>query len=171
MSAALRLEAPDSFAAVRALKRMRAAGFVLSVESDGLAIVPASRLSAEQRAFIASHKAELVSLLNDADTLLAVLQAAGATGLTWREGTPAEWPDTRLLAAGEVLYADGRMVSVCGRRYLPGAAPWLETAPEHDPTIPIPPRLVSIAELSEVLAAPTRKAGEAAVAALFEVQS
>lgn len=169
MSAALRLEAPDSFAAVRALKRMRAAGFTMKAESGGLAIVPASRLSAEQRAFIASHKAALVSLLNDADTLLASLQAADAAGLAWREGTPADWPDTRLLAAGEVLYADGRMVSVCGRQYLPDAAPWLETAPEHDPTIPIPPRLVSIAELSAIMAAPTKAEGEAAVAALFEV--
>jgi hypothetical protein len=61
----------------------------------------------------------------DAKTLIQALNAAGPAGLNWREGTPNDWDDVRLLAAGEVLYADGRMVNVLGRRYLTAQAPRL----------------------------------------------
>jgi len=79
--------------------------------------VPASTLNEQQRAFLRQHKAALVGLLMDAETVYRALQAAGDAGLAWREGTPADWPDARLLAAGEVLYSDGRMVNRLGRRY------------------------------------------------------
>lgn len=45
------------------LHRIQAAGFTLALENGGLAIVPASKLTDEQRAFIASHKAELIAAL------------------------------------------------------------------------------------------------------------
>lgn len=61
----------------------------------------------------------------DAKTLIQALNAAGPAGLNWREGTPNDWDDVRLLAAGEVLYANGRMVNVLGRRYLTTQAPRL----------------------------------------------
>ncbi len=54
----------------------------------------------------------------DAKILIRALNAAGPAGLDWREGTPNDWDDVRLLAAGEVLYQDRRMVNVLGRRYL-----------------------------------------------------
>jgi hypothetical protein len=106
----------DPFATVRAWHRMRAAGFSLTVEGDGLVVTPASRLSERQRALLRAHKAALVQLLNDAETLARALIAAGPAGLGWREGTPADWADDRLLAAGEVLYGDGHMVDRHGRR-------------------------------------------------------
>lgn len=62
----------------------------------------------------------------DAETVHAALALAGTAGLGWREGTPADWSDARLLAAGEVLYADGRMTHRNDRRYL------REVAPEPD---------------------------------------
>ena len=68
----------------------------------------------------------LVALLMDADTVYRDLVQAGTAGLAWREGTPADWPDARLLAADEVLYGDGRMVNRNDRRYL------REHAPEPD---------------------------------------
>ena len=55
----------------------------------------------------------------------AALAKAGAAGLAWMEGTPADWTGERLLAAGEVLYGDGRMVNRCERRYLKEHAPLL----------------------------------------------
>lgn len=104
-------------AAVRALNQMRRAGFVLRLDGSDLAISPFSRLTEQQRAYLRAHKATLAQLLTDAETLYSALQTAGTAGLGWSEGTPAEWSDTRLLAAGEVLYSDGRMVSQQGRRY------------------------------------------------------
>ena len=155
MSAAAKLEtaAADPFATVRALNRMRAAGFALSVRADKLVVAPAESLTDDQRAYIRSHKAALVGLLSDAETIATALSIAGANGIAWREGTPADWPDDRLLAAGEVLYADGRMVSRklknflnfrhsygagrmvsrLGRRYGPTSAPAIEIGPEYPP--------------------------------------
>ena len=67
--ALVEIAAADPFALVRALNRMRAAGFALSVRNDRLAISPFSRLSDQQRAFIGSHKPALLALLADAETL------------------------------------------------------------------------------------------------------
>ena len=110
--------AADPMAAVRALNRMRAAGFSLRLDGGSLVVSPANRLSAKQRAFIQRHQPALVELLNDAHTLHEALMAGGRAGLDWREGTPADWPDDRLLAADEVLYSEGRMVNRNGRRFL-----------------------------------------------------
>ena len=57
---------------------------------------------------------------------------AGPAGLAWMEGTPADWTGERLLAAGEVLYGDGRMMSVYGRRYLKEHAPPFEWAGDEE---------------------------------------
>ncbi|HAO31831.1 MAG TPA: hypothetical protein DCQ84_02620 [Candidatus Competibacteraceae bacterium] len=112
MSAAPKLDtAADPFATVRALNRMRAAGFALSLDDDRLMVEPLSRLSEQHRALI----------------------EAGAAGLAWREGTPADWTDDRLLAAGEALYADGRMAKRHERRYRPTSAPAIEEGPEYCP--------------------------------------
>lgn len=70
------------------LHRIQAAGFTLALEDNDLVVVPASRLSAKQRAFIQRHKAALVALLNDAHTL------------------------------HEALYSERRMVNRNGRRFL-----------------------------------------------------
>jgi hypothetical protein len=45
------------------LHLMQADGFTLTLEDGGLALVPASKLTAEQRTFIASHKPALVAAL------------------------------------------------------------------------------------------------------------
>ena len=113
--------APDPMALVRAIRRMEQAGFALSVEESGLAIVPASQLNEQQRAFLREHKPGLVALLTDSETLAALIEQAGTMGLGWREGT--DWDDRRLLAAGEILYSQQRMVSVLGRRYSATVAP------------------------------------------------
>lgn len=120
MSAALALveNSYDPMAAVRTLNRMRTAGFILSLEGGRLMCKPQSRLSEQQRATLQANKAGLIELLADADTLITALEQAGHDGLGWGEGTPEDWPDSRLLAAGEVLYANGRMVNVRGRRYI-----------------------------------------------------
>ena len=128
----------DPFAAMRALNRMRTAGFVLELDGPDLVVSPADRLSESQRAFIRAHKAALVELLMDAETLAAALVQAGAAGLAWMEGTPADWTGERLLAAGEVLYGDGRMMSVYGRRYLKEHAPaftWADDAEAGEVTL------------------------------------
>ena len=130
--------APDPFAIVRALNRMRAAGFALSVRNDRLAISPFSRLSEPQRAFIGSHKPALVALLEDAEILHHALVDAGPAGLDWREGTPADWDDTRLLVAGEVLYSTGRMVNAHGHRYAAEYTPATEVGPEYPPADCVP---------------------------------
>ena len=80
-------------------------------------------MSAAQRDFIRAHKAALVSLLEDAEALRRALVDAGPAGLAWQAGTPADWDNTRLLAAGEVLYGDRRMVGVHGRRFAAESAP------------------------------------------------
>lgn len=135
MTAALALvEVPvDPFATVRAWRRMVSAGFALSVEGDRLVVIPASGLSERQRAYLRTHKAALVGLLSDAEILHRVLVLYGQAGLGWRQGTPTDWDDARLLAAGEVLYSTGGMVSHYGRRYCSGSAPAIEEAPEYPP--------------------------------------
>ena len=116
----------DPFAAMRAMNRMRVAGFALELDGPALVVSPADRLSESQRAFIRAHKPALVALLQDAEIVYRALVQAGPAGLGWKEGTPANWTGERLLAAGEVLYGDGRMMSVYGRRYLKEHAPPFE---------------------------------------------
>ena len=123
---------PDPFVAMRALNRMRTAGFALALEDNALVVSPADRLTDAQRAFIRANKPALVALLQDAETIHAALVQAGAAGLGWMEGTPADWTGERLLAAGEVLYGNGRMVSVYGRRYLKEHAPPFEWAGDEE---------------------------------------
>ncbi|MBK8184295.1 MAG: hypothetical protein IPK63_16010 [Candidatus Competibacteraceae bacterium] len=125
MSAALALVeiAADPFGLVRAMNRMSAARFALSVRDNRLVISPFSRLSEQQRGYLHANKAALVALLSDADDLHRALVQAGTDGLDWREGAPADWSDDRLLAAGEVLYSTGRMVSRHDRRYAAECAP------------------------------------------------
>ena len=121
----------DPFAAMRALNRMRTAGFSLRLAGDALQVSPADRLTEEQRRFIRANKPAMVALLMDAETIHAALVQAGPAGLAWLEGTPADWTGERLLAAGEVLYGNGRMVNRCERRYLAQHAPpfeWIEDA-------------------------------------------
>lgn len=128
---------PDPMAAVRALNRMKQAGFTLELENDRLMVEPLSRLSEEQRRFIRIHKPAMVALLMDAETIHAALVQAGAAGLGWMEGTPADWTGERLLAAGEVLYGNGRMVNRCERRYLKVHAPpfeWIDDAEAGEAT-------------------------------------
>ena len=124
--------AADPFVAMRALNRMRTAGFSLRLAGESLQIAPADRLSESQRAFIRAHKPALVALLQDAEIVYRALVQAGAAGLGWMEGTPADWTGERLLAAGEVLYGDGRMMSVYGRRYLKEHAPPFEWAGDQE---------------------------------------
>ena len=133
MSAAVALveiAAADPFALVRALNRMSAAGFALSVRDNRLLASPFTKLSERQRAYLHAHKPAMVELLEDAEALHRALVDAAHAGLGWREGTPAEWSDVRLLAAGEVLYSTGRMVSRHDRRYA------AECAPPPGPDIP-----------------------------------
>ncbi len=124
---------PDHFATVRAMNRMSAAGFALSVRDNRLLASPFTKLSEQQRAYLHSHKPALVELLEDAEALHRALVDAAHAGLGWHQGTPADWDDARLLACGEVLYSTGRMVSRYGRRYCPGSAPAIEEAPEYHP--------------------------------------
>ena len=127
----------DPFAAMRAMNRMRVAGFALELDGPALVVSPADRLSESQRAFIRAHKPALVALLQDAETVYRALVQAGAAGLGWMEGTPADWTGERLLAAGEVLYGNGRMVNRCERRYLAQHAPpfeWIEDAEAGEAT-------------------------------------
>lgn len=129
----------DPFALVRAWRRMRAAGFTLTVESDGLVVTPASGLSDLQREYLRSHKGALVALLSDAETLAATLMEAGPAGLALGEGTPATWPVDRLMASGEVLYSDNRMVNRMDRRYLLEHAPAvIDAGPDIRPANVLP---------------------------------
>ena len=141
MSAALALvevSAADPFGPVRVLNRMSAAGFALELDGRALVASPADKLSAAQRDFIRAHKVALVALLEDAEALHRALVQAGPVGLDWREGTPADWDDTRLLVAGEVLYGDGRMVNVHGHRYAIEHTPAIEVGPEYPPADCVP---------------------------------
>ena len=115
----------DPFAAMRAMNRMRVAGFALELDGPALVVSPADRLTDAQRAYIRAHKPALVQLLMDGAVLHEALVQAGPAGLGWMEGTPADWTGERLLAAGEVLYGNGRMVNRCERRYLKEHAPLL----------------------------------------------
>ena len=128
MTAPVLIEAPaaDLMAAVRVLNRMKQAGFSLELDGAALAVAPADRLNDAQRAHIRAHKPDLVKLLQDAAVLHDALVQAGPAGLAWMEGTPADWSDARLLAAGEVLYGNAVMVSIYGRRYLKEHAPPFE---------------------------------------------
>ena len=125
--------AADPFPAMRALHRMRAAGFTLELDGGRLMVEPLSRLTDAQRAYIRAHKPALVALLQDAAVLHEALTQAGAAGLGWMEGTPADWTGERLLAAGEVLYDDGRMVNRSERRYLKEHAPPFTWADDAEP--------------------------------------
>ena len=128
MSAAAKIEVPaDAMATVRALNKMRRAGFTLELDGNALVVSPADNLSDVQRVFIRAHRPALLAMLLDAAELHAALVQAGGAGLGWADGLPG-WSDERLLAAGEVLYADGRMVNRNGRRYLREHAPALPTA-------------------------------------------
>lgn len=118
--------AADPFAAMRGMNRMRTAGFALALEDNALIVSPADRLTEEQRRFIRANKPALVALLQDAEIVYRALVQAGPAGLGWREGTPADWSDARLLAADEALYSDGRLTTRWDRRYL------REHAPEPD---------------------------------------
>ena len=131
MTAPALIEAPaaDPMAAVRALKRIRAAGFTLELDGAALAVAPADRLTDPQRAYIRAHKPALVKLLIDAAVLHEALVQAGPAGLAWMEGTPADWTPARLLAADEVLYGNGRMVTRWDRQYLREHAPDPSDAP------------------------------------------
>ncbi|CDI01518.1 hypothetical protein BN873_150306 [Candidatus Competibacter denitrificans Run_A_D11] len=123
-------------ALVRAIQRMRQSGFCLALADQRLLVTPADRLNEDQDAYLRSHKGDLVALLQDADTLAALLEHAGSAGLGWREGTPPEWDDDYLLAVDEVLYGAGRMVSRLGRRYHRESAP---TRPvTHNDLCPLP---------------------------------
>ena len=132
MNAAAKLEpATDPMATVRALKRMRYAGFDIAVRDGRLTVKPADQLTSQQDAFVRAHKGTLVALLMDAEAVYAALAQAGSSGLAWREGTPADWTGERLLAAQEVLYHDRRMVFTDGRHYLRACAPpILDFAPD-----------------------------------------
>jgi len=140
MAALSLVEAPaDHSATVRGWRRMKAAGFSLSVRADKLIASPASGLSDAQRAYLRSHKGALVGLLEDAETLYAALQAAGPAGLALGEGTPATWPVDRLMASGEVLYSDNRMVNRMDRRYLLEHAPAvIDAGPDIRPANVLP---------------------------------
>ncbi|MFZ1641570.1 MAG: hypothetical protein WAV07_09080 [Candidatus Contendobacter sp.] len=115
-------EDAEKLHAVRCHHRMRRAGFTVRLMDNELQVAPADRLSAEQLATIREHKPALVALLQDAETLHAALVQAGPAGLGWQDEMPG-WDDARRLAAGEVLYADRRMMSRDGRRYLRERAP------------------------------------------------
>ncbi len=139
MSAALALVevAADPFAMVRALNRMAGAGFALLVRDNRLLASPFTKLSEQQRAYLHAHKLAMVALLEDAETLHRALVVAGPAGLAWQEGTPADWDNTRLLAAGEVLYSTGRMVSGNGRRFAAESAPVGPDIPPDMPSAPL----------------------------------
>lgn len=120
----------DPFSLVRALNRMRAAGFEIRAAGDLLQVSPIDTLTDAQRAYLRDHKNALLALLADAEVLARTLADAGPAGLEWREGTPDDWTDIHLLAVGEVLYGDGRMASVLNRRYAAERAPAVALGPE-----------------------------------------
>ena len=128
MSADVKIEVTaDPWGTALALNKMRRAGFTLELDGNALVVSPADNLSDPQRVFIRAHRPALLALLQDAAELHAALALAGNAGLDWREGMPG-WNDDRLLAAGEVLYSDGRMVNRNGRRYPREHAPAIPTA-------------------------------------------
>lgn len=134
--------------AARLLEKLCNQGITLFAQGAQLIVKPGDLLTANDETLIREHKTELMALarLRDAETVYRALVEAGPAGLAWREGTPPDWADDRLLAAGEVLYADGRMVNVLGRRYLTAQAPRLpdqwsdshppQTTPQTAPSAP-----------------------------------
>ncbi|MBK8184917.1 MAG: hypothetical protein IPK63_19330 [Candidatus Competibacteraceae bacterium] len=131
------VEVADPFGPVRVLNRLGAAGFTLSVRDGRLLATPFTKLSEQQRAYLRANRGGLVSLLEDAEALHRALLAAGPAGLAWQAGTPADWPDTRLLVAGEVLYSGKRMASVNGRRFAAESAPPGQDIPPDMPSAPL----------------------------------
>lgn len=113
----------EPMALVRALRKMQSSGFTVSLENGKLLVDSLAPLTDTQRTYLRAHKAALVALLTDVDVLATTLEQAGSTGLGWQEGTPADWTDAYLLAVGELLYGDGRMVNRLGRRYSAACAP------------------------------------------------
>lgn len=113
----------EPMALVRAIRRMNKAGFAIRVAEGELEIAPIGILTDTQRGYLREHKAALVALLTDAEHLAGLLGQAGNAGLGWREGTPPEWNDGYLLAVGEILYSQTRMVNRLGRRYAVAVAP------------------------------------------------
>lgn len=107
------------------LKSINDHGVTLIAFGSKLVARPGNLLTAINETLIREHKPALLRLLRlrDVETLHSALASAGPAGLAWREGTPADWSDDRLLDAGEVLYADGRMINRNGRRYLRDHAP------------------------------------------------
>lgn len=79
--ALVEVTAPDPMAVVRALKRMKQAGFTLELDGPALAVSPADRLTEEQRRFIRAHTTALVNLLMDAQIAHRALVQAGPAGL------------------------------------------------------------------------------------------
>ena len=63
----------DGMATVRALKRIRGAGFTLTVEDDRLVVEPLSSLSDAQQQFIRAHNVALVAWSGDVSQLSARL--------------------------------------------------------------------------------------------------
>jgi len=134
--------------AARFLETLNHQGLTLIARGAQLIVKPGNLLTANDETLIREHKPELMRLarLRDAETVYRALVEAGPVGLNWREGTPADWPDDRLLDAGEALYRDGRMVNVLGRRYLAAQAPRLpdqwsdttspQTTPQNAPSAP-----------------------------------
>ena len=113
--------------AAQLLETLNHQGVTVFAQGARLIVRPGNLLTANNETLIHEHKPELLRLvlLRDVETLLQALITAGPAGLNWREGTPNDWDDVRLLAAGEVLYQDRRMVNVLGRRYLTTQAPRL----------------------------------------------
>lgn len=134
--------------AARLLEKLDHQGLTLFAQGARLIVRPGNLLTANDETLIREHKPELLRLarLRDAATLYRALVEAGPAGLDWREGTPPDWSDDRLLDAGEALYSDGRMVNVLGRRYLAAQAPRLpdqwsdsappQTTPQNAPSAP-----------------------------------
>lgn len=90
MTAPALIEVPtDSMATLRAMNRMRRAGFTLRLDGNALVVSPADNLSDPQRVFIRAHRPALLALLQDAAELHAALALAGNAGLDWREECPA----------------------------------------------------------------------------------
>lgn len=78
---ALREVTADPFAAMRALNKMRTAGFAIAVRDGRLTVKPSDRLTEQQDAYLRAHKPALVGLLMDAETVHAALALAGWLGI------------------------------------------------------------------------------------------
>lgn len=119
-----------------ALNRIQAAGFTLKLRNTRLVVSPADRLTADQRAFIASHKAALVEALSarattEREPLTAVeavdaLQQAGFTVAVKRDTLIVEPADELSEAQrgliGKLSWAMVQLLAVARERE-PVAAP------------------------------------------------